>query len=1018
MLARLLRGEEGVVEGEVGAERGETGHHLGRAAVRVEQETAARERVGAEQLVELAPGLQTVDRGGAVELNGECELGEEALDLLGQRCGRRTAGRKIIGACAFQNPAVDADFADGGARFGDQTGPQRFHPVRRAPGDVPGVQAVAGPDEGEARGERGDARPVGLGGAVDDHRTDVESVTLARDGVEVGCEPVVLEVVVGVAEHGAVAGAGRDHGGKCDASSAKKEGPQFLAGIPYARPPKAATWGGVGPGSALAPGGPYRNPWVNIRSAKPISHLPRALMKLQTRARLGVLILFAALILLIAGVSGHSFMRGLAAAERREAEEVAQRATRIVDAEIENLRRTARDYAEWNASVAYIAAPNVAYEEGNWTAETMGNVQVDLMMLFAPDGRLVGGAGIAATGDKAIPPNAAQVAAFAGDACRVAGCQTAGLRPAGLRLVEGHPVFFACLPVLPTGGGGTPCGALVAVRRIDERLRERIERIMGFAVALEPLAAADAPVLGRAVREGSAVRVVSLSDEHMSVTAPLRGTDDQPLLQLRIELDRVVYQEGLLARRLMFWQLLAAAVVVALLTAWLLRVHVIRRLENLCRDLRAIGERREARGRVRVDGSDEITDLANGLNAMIEAREQGDLEREHARKERELLQEQLMHAQKMEAVGEFAGGVAHDFNNCLTSIAGWLQLTKEELPEDNPAQENLVLALNSVEHATSVVRQLLTYSRHGSAPLGELQLGELLSESLVLLRSGLPRTIELRLHAEGVDDHVMADRTQLLQVLMNLLNNARDAMGNKGTLTISLGEVKLPSAEAAPANHLPPGDYVRLSVQDTGPGIPPDHLARIFKPFFTTKPAGKGTGLGLAVVQSVVARHNGTVWVESQPGAGATFHVLLPHRAANDVAAAGVRGLRVLMAEDDPAVARVLTTALKRRGCEIVAAEDGAAAWEALVLAERPFDVVLTDLTMPRLSGMQLAEKVFDSGRKVPVVLMTAYGSTLDAEQVKQAGFAAVLSKPLVHDQVVATLAQVVGRVPVVSPKR
>ena len=389
-----------------------------------------------------------------------------------------------------------------------------------------------------------------------------------------------------------------------------------------------------------------------------------------------------------------------------------------------------------------------------------------------------------------------------------------------------------------------------------------------------------------------------------------------------------------------------------------------------------------------------------------------------------MLQEQLLHAQKMEAVGEFVSGVAHDFNNCLTSIAGWLQLTREELPEGHSAQENLKLALNSVDHATSVVRQLLTYSRHGTAPLAGIKLGELLSESPVLLRSGLPRTIELRLHAEGVDDQVMADRTQLLQVLMNLLNNARDAMGAKGTLTISLGSVQLPSAETPAANHLPAGHYVRLSVQDTGPGIPAQHIERIFKPFFTTKPAGKGTGLGLAVVQSVVARHNGTVWVDSKPGEGATFHVLLPHHAAGDVASAvvpgivevGVRGLRILMAEDDPAVSRVLATVLKRRGCEVVLAEDGAAAWETLVLAERPFDVVLTDLTMPRMSGMQLVEKIFDSGRKVPVVLMTAYGSTLDSEQVKQAGFAAVLSKPLSHEQVIATLAQVAGRLQSVQP--
>ncbi|MFT3830868.1 MAG: ATP-binding protein [Opitutaceae bacterium] len=727
-------------------------------------------------------------------------------------------------------------------------------------------------------------------------------------------------------------------------------------------------------------------------------------MKLQSRARLGVVFVFAGLILLIAGLTGHAFMRGLAAMELREAREAARSLRRIVDAERETLRRTARDYAEWDDTAAYATAPSTAYELANWTAESLRNVQVDAMLVYSRAGDFVGGALLAAGAEELVRPSGDQIVGFATAATQVASAGVSRRELDGICRYDGAFAFFVCLPVLPTSREGAPRGALVVVRRVDERLIGRLAQILGMEPEMIAAAEWRAPEAGEAAMPD--VRVDLLSDARMSVATLFRDVAGEPLFGLRLELERAAYQEGVRARRLMFWQLVGAAVLVAFLTTWVLRRQVIRRLEVLSEEVAKVGEVAGGRGRVQAEGADEIASVARRINGMLENMERADHERELARKERELLQEQLLHAQRMEAVGEFAGGVAHDFNNCLTSVVCWLQLAKQDLPAEHPVQENIDLSLNSVAHATSVVRQLLTYGRLSPEPVAEIRLGELLSESLMLLRSGLPRTIELKLHASGVDDRVMADRTQLLQVVMNLLNNARDAMGQKGTLTISLADVRLPSTATPRANHLPAGDYVRLSVCDTGPGIPAEHLERIFKPFFTTKPAGKGTGLGLAVVQSVVSRHNGTVWVESQPGRGATFHVLLPHvqKAATPADCAALRGVRVLVVEDDAAVVYVLTTALERRGCEVAVAADGLAGWELFSRAETPYAIVLTDFAMPRLNGLQLAEKIAESARHVPVLLMTAYGATITPEQLKQAGLAAVLTKPLFNEQIVEAL--------------
>ncbi len=394
-------------------------------------------------------------------------------------------------------------------------------------------------------------------------------------------------------------------------------------------------------------------------------------------------------------------------------------------------------------------------------------------------------------------------------------------------------------------------------------------------------------------------------------------------------------------------------------------------------------------------------------------------ERERARREAQRLQEALSQAQKMEAIGTLAGGIAHDFNNILAAIIGYTELA---LPQ-TASQDRLHRYLEQIQtaglRARDLVQQILTFSRRDERKLRPLQPAPLVKEALRLLRSSLPTTIEIRQAIAADTLPVLADPTQIHQIVMNLCTNAAHAMeADGGRLDVRLEQVRLSAEDVRLEPGLRPGDYLRFTVADTGPGIAPEILARIFDPYFTTKPKGKGTGLGLAVVHGIVQSYGGSISVDSQAGSGATFTVYLPaaEKQINDEPKKNGSlpggSEHVLLVDDEPVLIDVGRQMLEAMGYRVTTCEGSMAALELVRAAPRAFDLVITDMTMPQMTGDRLAAQLLKIRPDLPIVINTGYSNKISAEKAAAIGVKAFVHKPLVMAELATAVRKVLDENP------
>jgi two-component system cell cycle sensor histidine kinase/response regulator CckA len=381
-------------------------------------------------------------------------------------------------------------------------------------------------------------------------------------------------------------------------------------------------------------------------------------------------------------------------------------------------------------------------------------------------------------------------------------------------------------------------------------------------------------------------------------------------------------------------------------------------------------------------------------------------EQTQARQRLQKQDEHMRHTQKIEAIGTLAGGIAHDFNNLLTSIMGNTQLTLLNLPPGHPEIASLEQVMKAGRRAQQLVKQILTFSRRSEASRNLVKISPLIEEAMGFLRSVARGTVEFEHRADAADTEILADPAQVHQVLMNIGTNALQAMrGTPGRLAF-VEEIVEPDHEAQIQHGLKPGRYLRVTVQDTGPGMTRDVLDRIFEPFFTTKPLGEGTGLGLSVVHGIMQQHDGGVTVTSEPGRGTRFQLYFPVTRGTAVApsdepaGAIVSGLgqSLLLVDDDPSIVETVKKILQRLGYAVSAhlrADEALVQFEA---APDRFALALSDLTMPGLNGLQFAARVRALRPELPLVLVSGYWGESDLVEARRLNVTATLHKPLTYD--------------------
>ncbi|WP_439517903.1 ATP-binding protein [Hydrogenophaga sp.] len=735
-------------------------------------------------------------------------------------------------------------------------------------------------------------------------------------------------------------------------------------------------------------------------------------MKLQYKAWLLVVSTIGVLTLASVLVSRHSITASFEELERDQFKVEGERAGRLLNQQLQGLSATLMDYAYWTDTVEFAKGSKPDYFSENFGTDNLKYLGIDHVLVLDVLGRPIAGAEL--TEDPSLQPVSESISQMVRSlAVSVLSDRTSQTVMRTYRRMDGNLYLVSIAAVRSQfEPGSAPHGALAMVRRFDAKELARFSDILMHPVRLSFTDAAPASLAGG---------VLPVDHTRTESRAPVLDHEGRPVAFLVLELERHLHQAGRSLALVAALQVALAGLVVGTLLVLLLNHLVLRRLQRVHVELSEVTRAGiDSDGKLSVGGDDELADLARGINRLLDRNREDAAQQRQAHERQEALHLQLAQSQKTEALGRFTSGIAHDFNNSLAAISGWVRLAQEDLATGHPSASSLEQALKSIQHGSGLMKQLLAFSRQSTPRLERLRLSAIIDEARTLVGFGLMGRCTLEVDCRIEDDWIEADSTQMKQVIVNLLINACDAMDGKGAISLVLESkesTELASgAGCAMLGQLPRGRYITLSVSDEGPGIAPEHLDRIFDPFFTTKAIGKGTGLGLSVVHGIMARHSGGVGVSSTPGQGACFTLVMPAKGeavwnlrTHGFAVTQGPKKRLLYAEDDALVRDAWSALLERQGWVVTRTRDGEEAWEHFQSEGGKWDAVLTDLSMPKLNGLQLARRIASTNSPPPVVLMSGQISAEDGAELGEAGFRAVLHKPVDQEDLLRVLSEAVA---------
>ena len=389
-------------------------------------------------------------------------------------------------------------------------------------------------------------------------------------------------------------------------------------------------------------------------------------------------------------------------------------------------------------------------------------------------------------------------------------------------------------------------------------------------------------------------------------------------------------------------------------------------------------------------------------------------ERKEAEKQRVKMEARMRETQKMESLGTLAGGIAHDFNNILGAILGYAEMAQYECPADSRLEYYATQITKAGYRAKELVQQILLFSRQGSSEKGPIDVGRVVDEALKLIKASLPANIEILANISHDLAPIFANEIHIHQIVMNLCTNAYYAMKSfGGTLNVSLTAVAIQDHDIKTFSEIQPGNYLKLSISDTGCGIPSDIINRIFDPYFTTKPIGEGTGLGLSTIHGIVKDHSGSIKVYSEVGIGTTFHIFLP--TAEATAEITVEKLEqlpmgsgcILFVDDEESLLDIGRDLLSRLGYQVETRASALDALEAFQVDPQKFDLVISDITMPKMTGDEIARQIKAIRPEIPIILCSGFSDRINPQTMETIGISALLMKPIIY----ADLAQTVHRI-------